>query len=93
MLGCSASGDTPGLIIIDNQNSGLINRHAYSIIDILEIPYLDDEKELKTNYHCSHRLLRIKNPWGHGEWKLKWSENSHFKDLILKHMPYITQYY
>ncbi len=46
--------------------------HAYSVIDVFELNYLDKYKEGKTNYHKNHRLLRIRNPWGYGEWKLKW---------------------
>lgn len=37
--------------------------HAYGILDIIELNDPNLEKERK----C-HRLLRIRNPWGHGEW-------------------------
>lgn len=49
---------------------GIIDRHAYSIQNAVEI----DGK----------RLLRLKNPWGMGEWKGAWSKFLHlsrpFKD-------------
>jgi len=50
MCGCSAS-DGSGLKIIDGENSGLIQRHAYSIIDVIEIPWNEEELQIKSNYH------------------------------------------
>lgn len=47
---------------------GLVSGHAYAILDILQVG--------------SHCLLRIRNPWGHGEWKGNWSDKS---DLWQKH--------
>jgi len=38
-------------------------------------------------------LIRLRNPWGHGEWKLKWSENVQECNKLLEHMPYIENYY
>lgn len=53
--------------------------HAYSLIDVFELP----DKTCK-NYHKSHRLLLLRNPWGRKEWLLKWSENpDHPKGLPL----------
>jgi len=40
-----------------------------------------------------HRLLRIRNPWGYGESKLKWSEDKDKIDLLEDYMPSIAQYY
>lgn len=60
-----------GYINFEDQNTGLLSGHAYSIIDVIELDYLEDEKPLKKNKHGCHRLLRIRNPWGYGEWKLK----------------------
>lgn len=86
-MGCSAEGSTEGYINFEDQNTGLLSGHAYSIIDVIELDYLEDEKPLKKNKHGCHRLLRIRNPWGYGEWKLKWSENEEdgYNELILKH--------
>ena len=70
MLGCSAEGETELFIQVNGEDSGIMSGHAYGILNVFEIP---DPKS--KNYHKSHRLLVIKNPWGYGEWKLKWSEN------------------
>lgn len=35
------------------------------------------------NYHDNHRILRIRNPWGFGEWELKWSEKEDEDDSKL----------
>lgn len=44
------------------ERKGIIELHAYSIQRAVEID--------------GHRLLRLKNPWGKGEWKGPWSEYS-----------------
>jgi hypothetical protein len=31
---------------------------------------------LKDTENINHQLAMLKNPWGFGEWKLKWSDNS-----------------
>jgi hypothetical protein len=70
MMGCSAEGETEANILVNGEDSGIMSGHAYGIMDVFELK--DDNSE---NYHKSHRLVRIRNPWGYGEWKLKWSEN------------------
>jgi len=37
--------------------------------------------------------MRIRNPWGYGEWMLKWSENPDHIDLLDKWMPWLNAYY
>lgn len=59
--------------------------HAYAIIDAFEIDWDEDIADKKSTYHRTHRLLRIKNPWGHGEWKFKWSESEGYKELLKKY--------
>ena len=46
-------------------DKGIIQGHSYSIISIHEFRY-------KGSYE---RLLKLRNPWGHGEWRGDWSEN------------------
>ena len=43
MMGCSASGEIEGYIQTDEGSSGVMSGHAYSIIDVFELPYLDTE--------------------------------------------------
>ena len=62
--------------------------HAYGILNVFEIP----DPKVK-NYHKSHRLLVIKNPWGYGEWKLKWSENPDYIQKFDDHWDKIEAYY
>ncbi|XP_041364337.1 calpain-A-like [Gigantopelta aegis] len=46
--------------------NGLYEGHAYSIVDIREI----DQEGKRTT------LLRLRNPWGRGEWNGPWSDGS-----------------
>ena len=88
MMGCSAVGDTELYMQMNGLDTGIMSGHAYGIIDVFELK--DDQCK---NYHKSHRLLKVRNPWGHGEWKLKWSEHPDFIDLKLnKHIDDIRRY-
>jgi hypothetical protein len=40
---------------------GILQRHAYALVDLKEV--------------SGYRLVRIRNPWGHGEWSGPWSDN------------------
>lgn len=78
-MGCSADGATEEEIKINGEESGIMTGHAYAITDIFEL-----KDPSSKNSHKSHRLLKIRNPWGYGEWKLKWSEEEEFKDRTQK---------
>jgi len=58
--------------------------HAYAIIEILEISAPE-----ANNSHKSHRLLRIRNPWGQKEWQGKWSDSD---DKLAKNRHKIDKY-
>lgn len=73
MMGCSSSGDTEGMINIEDEPTGILSGHAYSVLDVIELPYLPEEKDKKKG-RGFHRILRIRNPWGYGEWLNKWSD-------------------
>ena len=61
LLGCSIEGNgVESDVIIDGEQTGLLARHAYAIIDVL---FIKDPKAIKKR----HRLLRIRNPWGQRE--------------------------
>ena len=87
MLGCSVSGQEGELeheVTIDDEPVGILKNHAYSIIDVLEVPNPKSKKA-----HKSHRLLRIRNPWGNLEWNQKWSDGS---TKLTQNLKSITQY-
>jgi len=48
------------------KNVGLVDHHAYSLISAFEI----------VSKGKTHKLLRIRNPWGFGEWQGDWSDKS-----------------
>ena len=48
---------TPGGGVRDKQDAeGIVGKHAYSLLRVVEAP-------------GGVRLLQLRNPWGHGEWK------------------------
>lgn len=72
MMGVSIDAKTVEMdVVYNNQKCGLLARHAYSILDTIEIPKLNSYKPRKKS-----RLLRIRNPWGTKEWQGKWSDTS-----------------
>jgi hypothetical protein len=50
-----------------NAGQGLIMGHAYSLLAVAEVK-LGDGKSV--------RLVKLRNPWGKGEWTGAWSDNS-----------------
>jgi len=66
MMGCSVQGDVERQIVIDGVKTGIMTGHAYGVLDVFEI---------KTQ-NKTHRLLRVRNPWGEMEWKGKWGDTS-----------------
>ena len=69
LLGCSISApkgtgvEQP--VELDDERCGLFYGHAYSISDVIH---------LKTSKKEIFDLMRVRNPWGHGEWILDWSD-------------------
>lgn len=47
-------------------DEGVISGHAYSLISIHEVKHEGNNV----------RLLRLRNPWGSGEWQGDWSDKS-----------------
>merc|ERR1712151_529221 len=54
-----------------NGEKGLHKGHAYSILDVRKV---NDGFGGMTG--TDHRLIKIRNPWGGGEWTGDWSDNS-----------------
>lgn len=44
-------------VTLDDERTGLFYGHAYSIQDLIELKMKQDE---------DYKLMRIRNPWGHG---------------------------
>ncbi|RLW06958.1 hypothetical protein DV515_00004129, partial [Chloebia gouldiae] len=63
LMGCSTSGQSRRNIELRN---GIVQGHAYTVTGAVKIPYKNGWKH----------IIRIWNPWGHGEWKGPWSDES-----------------
>ena len=62
LMGCSNSQkDKDGIQEDGMGNQGILYNHAYSVIDVREVDSL--------------RLIRLRNPWGHGEWTGAFSDD------------------
>ena len=90
-MGCSitapkgAKVEAP--VTLDDEKCGLFYSHAYSILEFLD---LKSKKEV-------YNLIRVRNPWGHGEWMLDWSDkpkddNEEYKNLS-KNADELKKYY
>ena len=62
LMGCASNGEEPQVARVAPQ-MGLILNHAYALLDVWEGQRRSGEKI---------RLLKLRNPWGEGEWKGKW---------------------
>ena len=83
-MGCSVAGGTEHNVIIDGVKTGIMSGHAYGLNDVIELEDQEMENPRKT-----HRLLRVRNPWGRGEWLGKWSDDS---EQTEKHEKKIESY-
>lgn len=71
LMGCSIDGQgVESDVVVNGEMTGLLARHAYSLIDALEI------KNPRAKKDGRHRLIRLRNPWGQREWQGKWSDKS-----------------
>lgn len=70
LMGCSitapkgAKVEAP--VTHDDERCGLFYGHAYSIGDVIHLKTAKDKEEFD--------LMRVRNPWGHGEWVLDWAD-------------------
>ncbi|XP_074720969.1 calpain-13-like [Strix uralensis] len=63
LMGCSTSGPLRRNIEVRN---GIVQGHAYTVTGAVKICYKNGWKH----------IIRIWNPWGHGEWKGPWCDDS-----------------
>ncbi|KFW77039.1 Calpain-13, partial [Manacus vitellinus] len=69
LMGCSTPGQASRNIELRN---GIVRGHAYTITGAVKIRYKNG---------WTH-IIRIWNPWGHGEWKGPWSDESPQWDYV-----------
>ncbi|NXX74231.1 CAN13 protein, partial [Urocolius indicus] len=63
LMGCSTSGQMRRNMELRN---GIVQGHAYTVTGAVKLRYKNGWKH----------IIRIWNPWGHGEWKGPWSDDS-----------------
>ncbi|KAK1947124.1 Calpain-type cysteine protease DEK1 [Phytophthora citrophthora] len=69
LMGCSIQpiANSKDVAVESNAGNGLYFKHAYALVDAAEI------KTVKGEYV---RLVKLRNPWGMGEWTGPWSDSS-----------------
>jgi len=59
-----------------DKTTGLTGSHAYSILGVYEIERAGDSYRVAITSNPSNiRLIKLRNPWGKGEWKGNWGRN------------------
>lgn len=57
-------------IVDAKPRDGLLVNHAYGLLDVKQVG--------------GTKLLRVRNPWGEGEWRGRWSDNSKYTLIVIQ---------
>ncbi|XP_036421008.1 calpain-2 catalytic subunit-like [Colossoma macropomum] len=82
LLSCSIDASRPEAGCGEVKRGQLIKEHAYSVTGAEELPCGPEGFTCKWPWLCARarpemiHLIRIRNPWGMGEWKGPWSDGS-----------------
>ena len=65
---------------------GIAGSHAYSLLGVYELQRSGKQYSLKQGGYgkCDERIIKLRNPWGKGEWGGNWSDNSPLWNQSLK---------
>ncbi|CAI5770844.1 calpain-13-like isoform X1 [Podarcis lilfordi] len=72
--GCLMGCVTPPVENNVNEKNGIVQGHAYTVVETAEVPYMG----------MKERLIRLWNPYGHKEWTGAWSDRSMEWDRVPK---------
>lgn len=75
LMGCAFSAGAGA--VEKDRGQGILGGHAYTVVDVREVA------------RGMHRLLRVRNPWGQGEWRGRWADgSSQWTKAILAELNY-----
>ncbi|HAO22905.1 MAG TPA: hypothetical protein DCQ37_22125, partial [Desulfobacteraceae bacterium] len=80
IMGCGSEDISKTGDDSQDKTSGIANTHAYSLIAVYEIKKEPSGKRVLRSGEPSSpyndRIVKLRNPWGKGEWKGAWSDDS-----------------
>jgi hypothetical protein len=84
LMGCSIQSNPQEKAKVEaDAGNGLHMGHAYSLLDIGEID-VRDEKDVSGRKMRKERLVKVRNPWGRGEWEGSFGDRSEERETLYK---------